>query len=181
MYTPEITLGLIGDELIEPVIIWNDTLREGPRDVKYFGLTTDQSSATFGVNCDVPNLHFPDTCVTDEDCEEFPNTVCKNVPVNKGLDPGTRNVPFKDWEPRDTLLKSCFCRAGHVRIPQSKGCYDPIRRVITLRYVSLLKGLFSFKSLLPNRTQFGNHRIFLSLRFYVKSKLVILEVQQLPF
>ena len=55
----ELTLGLIGDQLIEPVIIWNDTLREGPRDIKYFGLTTDQSSASFGVNCDVPNLHFP--------------------------------------------------------------------------------------------------------------------------
>ena len=35
----ELTLGLIGDQLIEPVIIWNDTLREGPRDIKYFGLT----------------------------------------------------------------------------------------------------------------------------------------------
>lgn len=30
-FTPEITLGLIGDELIEPVMVWNDTLREGPR------------------------------------------------------------------------------------------------------------------------------------------------------
>ena len=55
----ELTLGLIGDRLIEPIILWNDTLREGPRDVAYFGLTTDQASATFGVNCDVPNLHFP--------------------------------------------------------------------------------------------------------------------------
>ena len=55
----ELTMGLIGDQLIEPVILWNDTLREGPKDVKYFGLTTDSSSATFGVNCDVPNLHFP--------------------------------------------------------------------------------------------------------------------------
>ena len=25
------------------------------KDIKYFGLTTEQSSATFGVNCDVPN------------------------------------------------------------------------------------------------------------------------------
>ena len=153
-FTPEITLGLIGDELIEPVMVWNDTLREGPRgkwifctgqyfvitiflyfkDIKYFGLTTEQSSATFGVNCDVPNLHFPDTCVTDDDCIDFPNTVCSNVPINQGLDPGTRNIPFDEWEPRDTLLKSCFCRAGHLRIPQSKGCYDPIRKVVTLRY-----------------------------------------------
>ena len=105
------------------------------KDIKYFGLTTEQSSATFGVNCDVPNLHFPDTCVTDDDCIDFPNTVCSNVPINQGLDPGTRNIPFDEWEPRDTLLKSCFCRAGHLRIPQSKGCYDPIRKVVTLRYL----------------------------------------------
>ena len=31
----------------------------------------------------------------DEDCEDFPNTVCKNTPVNIGLDPGTREIPFK--------------------------------------------------------------------------------------
>jgi hypothetical protein len=37
------------------------------------------------------------------------------------------------WLPRDTLLKSCFCKSGHLRIPESKGCYDPIRRVVTLR------------------------------------------------
>ena len=66
------------------------------KDIKYFGLTTEQSSATFGVNCDVPNLHFPDTCVTDDDCIDFPNTVCSNVPINQGLDPGTRNIPFDD-------------------------------------------------------------------------------------
>lgn len=123
---------MIGDQLIEPVILWNDTLREGPRDVTYFGLTTEQSSASFGVNCDVPNLHFPDTCVTDSDCKDFPNTICRNEPVNVGLDPGTRDIPFDEWEPRDSLLKSCFCKKGHVRIPQSKGCYDPIRRVVTL-------------------------------------------------
>ena len=38
---------------------------------------------------------FLDTCVVDEDCEDFPNTVCKNTPVNIGLDPGTREIPFK--------------------------------------------------------------------------------------
>lgn len=129
----ELTLGLIGDQLIEPVILWNDTLREGPRDVAYFGLTTDQSSATFGVNCDVPNLHFPDTCVVDEDCKDFPNTACTNQPINPGLDSGTRSIPFEDWEPRDKLLKSCFCKEGHLRIPDSNGCYDPIRRVVTLK------------------------------------------------
>ncbi len=129
----EITLGLIGDQLIEPMILWNDTLREGPRDVTFFGLTTDQASASFGVNCDVPNLHFADTCVTDEDCKDFPNTVCRNEPVNRGLDPGTRDEPFEEWEDRDSLLRSCFCKQGHVRIPQSRGCYDPIRKVVTLR------------------------------------------------
>ena len=129
----EVALGRIGDELIEPLLIWNDTLREGPRDVQYFALTTDQSVANFGVNCDVPNLHFFDTCVTDEDCEMYPNTVCSSEPINRGLDPGTRDVPFDEWEPRDTLLKSCFCREGNMRIPLSKGCYDPIRRVVTLK------------------------------------------------
>ena len=129
----ELTLGLIGDQLIEPVILWNDTLREGPRDVAYFGLTTERSSVSFGVNCDVPSLHFSDTCVVDEDCKDFPNTVCMNHPVNQGLDPGTRDEPYMEWEPRDTLLKSCFCKEGHVRIPDSNGCYDPIRKVVTIK------------------------------------------------
>ena len=98
----------------------------------YFGLTTDRSSATYGINCDVPNLHYPDTCVEDTDCADIPNTVCRNDPVILGLDPGTRTLPFAKWKPRDALLKSCFCREGHIRIPQSDGCYDPIRRVVTL-------------------------------------------------
>ncbi len=113
--------------------MWNDTRREGPREVAYFALTTDQSQASFGVNCDVPNLHYEDTCVTDDDCKDYPNTVCSNEPVNPGLDPGTRKKPFDEWEDRDSLLKSCFCKEGHVRIPQSQGCYDPIRNVVTLR------------------------------------------------
>ena len=37
---------------------------------------------------------FTDTCVEDDDCEDFPNTVCRNSPVNSGLDPGTRELPF---------------------------------------------------------------------------------------
>ena len=129
----ELALGMIGDQLIEPVLIYNDTLREGPRDVSYFALTTEQSVASFGVNCDVPDLHFEDTCVSDEDCEEYPNTVCSAEPINRGLDPGTRSEPFSEWEPRDTLLKSCFCAEGHMRIPLSAGCYDPIRVVVTLK------------------------------------------------
>jgi len=100
--------------------------------VAYFGLTTDQSSATYGINCDVPNLHYADTCVEDEDCRDIPNTVCRNKPVILGLDPGTRSTPFRQWKPRDSLLKSCFCKEGHIRIPLSNGCYDPIRRVVTL-------------------------------------------------
>ena len=92
-----------------------------------------QADASFGVNCDVPNLHFEDTCVTDDDCGMFPNTVCSNQPLNSGLDPGTRAVPFEDWEDREKLLKSCFCKEGHIRIPLSTGCYDPVRRVVTLK------------------------------------------------
>ena len=53
---------------------------------------------------------FSDTCVDDSDCKEIPHTVCRNVPVNEGLDPGTRGTEFKSWDPRDTILKSCFCK-----------------------------------------------------------------------
>ena len=42
-------------------------------------------------------------------------------------------MPFEEWEARERLLKSCFCKEGHVRIPLSSGCYDPVRRVVTLK------------------------------------------------
>ena len=42
-------------------------------------------------------------------------------------------MPFAEWEDREKLLKSCFCKEGHVRIPLSTGCYDPVRRVVTLK------------------------------------------------
>ena len=128
----ELAFGRIGQTLTDPVLVWKDTLREGPSNPYYFGLTTDQSSASYGINCDVPNLHFSDTCVEDEDCAGIPNTVCRNEPVNAGLDPGTRKLPFTKWKERDSLLRSCFCKPGHVRIPHSTGCYDPIRRVVTV-------------------------------------------------
>jgi hypothetical protein len=38
----ELALGKIGSPLVQPLITWNDTLREGPRDPYYFGLTTDK-------------------------------------------------------------------------------------------------------------------------------------------
>ena len=41
----EVSLGVIGDRLVDPVLVWNDTLRDGPRDVQYFALTTDQEGA----------------------------------------------------------------------------------------------------------------------------------------
>ena len=74
-----------------------------------------------------------DTCVSDEDCQDFPETVCQAMPVNPGLDPGTRENPFAEWKSGDEILKSCWCKEGHMRIPESKGCYDPIRKVVTLR------------------------------------------------
>ena len=40
----ELALGKIGSPLVQPLITWNDTLREGPRDPFYFGLTTDKVS-----------------------------------------------------------------------------------------------------------------------------------------
>ena len=55
------------------------------------------------------------------------------MPVNPGLDPGTRENPFAEWKSGDEILKSCWCKEGHMRIPESKGCYDPIRKVVTLR------------------------------------------------
>ena len=124
--------GKIGQPLVDPVLTWKDVSRDGPSDVFYFGLTTAETSASYGINCDVPNLHFSDTCVEDSDCAGIPNTVCRNQPVNAGLDPGTRRLPYDRWKPRDSLLKSCFCEPGHLRIPLSDGCYDPIRRVVTL-------------------------------------------------
>ena len=33
----------------------------------------------------------------------------------------------------DEILKSCWCEEGHMRIPESRGCYDPIRKVVTLK------------------------------------------------
>ena len=130
----EISVGRIGDKLIDSIANYTDVIREGPEDPYYFGLTTPETtSANFGVNCDMPGLHFDDTCVTDDDCADFPNTVCHAEPVNKGLDPGIRRLPFEKWKEGDTLLKSCWCREGHIRIPQSEGCYDPIRKVVTLQ------------------------------------------------
>ena len=129
----ELSFGAIGDRLVDPLVTYNITSREGPDDISYFALTTEDIGASFGINCDVPKLHFDDTCVSDEDCEDFPNTVCSKEPINRGLDPGSRKEPFEEWTERDKMLKSCFCREGHMRIPKSRGCYDPIREVVTLR------------------------------------------------
>ena len=30
----ELSLGIIGDRLVDPILVWNDTLRDGPRDVQ---------------------------------------------------------------------------------------------------------------------------------------------------
>ncbi len=126
----EVSIGKIGQKLVESVANYTDVLREGPEEPYYFGLTTPVgTSATFGVNCDMPGLHFEDTCVTDADCDEFPDTTCQAEPVNAGLDPGTRRIPFRMWKEGDSLLKSCWCKEGRVRIPESRGCYDPIRKV----------------------------------------------------
>jgi len=130
----EISIGRIGDKLIDSVANFTDVLREGPDEPYYFGLTTPAATAAyFGVNCDMPGLHFEDTCVTNDDCTDFPETVCQSMPVNKGLDPGTRSIPYQKWKDGDEILKSCWCKEGHMRIPESKGCYDPIRKVVTLR------------------------------------------------
>jgi len=130
----DISIGRIGDKIISPIANFSDVMREGPDNPYYFGLTVSEDTrADFGVNCDMPGLHFDDTCVSDDDCSEFPNTVCASKPINKGLDSGTRRLPFNKWKDGDTLLRSCWCKLGHIRIPQSAGCYDPVRKVITLQ------------------------------------------------
>ena len=91
----DISIGRIGDKIINPVANYSDVIREGrdsgdcppkyllaanlsragPEDPYYFGLTvSDTTTADFGVNCDMPGLHYEDTCVTDDDCADFPNT-----------------------------------------------------------------------------------------------------------
>ena len=72
------------------------------------------TAATFGVNCDMPGLHDEDTCVSDEDCVDFPQTVCQAMPINPGLDPGTRAVPFESWKKGDEILKSCWCKVINI-------------------------------------------------------------------
>jgi len=129
-----VSVGKIGEKLINSFANYTDVLREGPSEPYYFGLTTPSgTSASFGVNCDMPGLHFDDTCVTDSDCEEYPETECGERPLNANLDPGTRDIPFREWREEDTLLKSCWCKEGTVRIPESRGCYDPVRKVVTMR------------------------------------------------
>ena len=32
--SPQVSLGVIGDRLVDPILVWNDTLRDGPRDVQ---------------------------------------------------------------------------------------------------------------------------------------------------
>ena len=44
-----------------------------------------------------------------------------------------RSINLIFYSQGDELLKSCWCKPGHIRIPESKGCYDPIRKVVTLR------------------------------------------------
>ena len=52
-------MGRIGDKLIDSVANFTDVLREGPDEPYYFGLTTPANThAYFGVNCDMPGLHF---------------------------------------------------------------------------------------------------------------------------
>ena len=71
----DVSIGLIGDKIINPIASFSDVMREGPSDPYYFGLTVSETtSADFGLNCDMPGLHFDDTCVTNDDCSEFPNT-----------------------------------------------------------------------------------------------------------
>ena len=61
----EISIGRIGDKLVDSVANFTDVLREGPDEPYYFGLTTPSlTSASFGVNCDMPGLHF-EVCLKD--------------------------------------------------------------------------------------------------------------------
>ena len=56
-------------------VLYSKIFFKGPSDPYYFGLTVaENTKADFGVNCDMPGLHFDDTCVTNDDCSDFPNT-----------------------------------------------------------------------------------------------------------
>ncbi|CAB4060786.1 unnamed protein product [Lepeophtheirus salmonis] len=130
----EISLGKIGDTLVKPLIMWNDTYSKGPKKPYFLGITTPKSSsASFGASCEANNLHFSDTCITDEDCSEYPKTICRKDPIDPEFDQGGRDIPYDEWEKRNSILKTCFCKKGHIRIRGSKGCYDPVRSVITLK------------------------------------------------
>ena len=51
----DISIGRIGDKIIESVANYSDIIREGPDNPYYFGLTVSETtSADFGVNCDMP-------------------------------------------------------------------------------------------------------------------------------
>ena len=55
----QVAVGRIGDKLIDSVANFTDVLREGPDEPYYFGLTTPANThAYFGVNCNMPGLHF---------------------------------------------------------------------------------------------------------------------------
>ena len=65
----EISIGRIGDKLVDSVANFTDVLREGPDEPYYFGLTTPSlTSASFGVNCDMPGLHFEVCLHTNHSC-----------------------------------------------------------------------------------------------------------------
>ncbi|CAB4060665.1 unnamed protein product [Lepeophtheirus salmonis] len=73
----------------------------------FLGITTPtSSSASFGVSCEANNLHFSDTCITDEDCSEYPLTICRKEPIDSEFDQGGRDVPYDEWEKRKFYFKS---------------------------------------------------------------------------
>ena len=55
----DISIGRIGDKIIESVANYSDIIREGPDNPYYFGLTVSETtSADFGVNCDMPGAEI---------------------------------------------------------------------------------------------------------------------------
>ena len=67
----DISIGRIGDKIIESVANYSDIIREGPDNPYYFGLTVSETtSADFGVNCDMPGaeIHADNDDDADDIC-----------------------------------------------------------------------------------------------------------------
>ena len=122
-----IALGILDEHTLNnPMMKWKDPIT--PYDVSVIGLTSEGSAVFYGVNCPMINrasFYPANTCTSDADCTDVPNTRCLRESEPQIL-PGT------------TLkLLTCECADGFEPIPDpyrsvDGGCYDPIGRSATV-------------------------------------------------